>query len=291
MKIIGSTYVSLKEALINKVNNPTAGLDKAILHSFKGTLRYYMDDSPLDDFHMDMLKFEITSDYVKIYSTDKRSIVFSIQHDLYEKYKLPKHIIVDINGVFVINPGYIHGNSKNFKVLDGYTYELGANTELRIAVSEGDSIIKNCSFIGSECELIYKPKEVNDANDSRQYILYKLDGTGAILPYKDNIAKFNQCLFNNSNTYKFKKLNLGNISVGIDLNDIPVPPSLIKEYDANSILDDKFIFTVKTQNQIKKQTRKDLFLPTGEVKKLDIGTKYANMRGKFGLAWSDITNK
>lgn len=282
-------YTSLKEALISKVNNPTSGLDKVILKSLKSTLRYYMDDSPLDDFHMDMLKFEITSDYIKIYSQDRRHVVFSIQHDLYEKYKLPKHIIVDINGVFVINPGYVHGNSKNFKVLDGYTYELGGNTELRIAVSEGDSIIKNCSFIGSECELIYKPKEVNDTNDSRQTILYKLDGTGNILPYKDNLEKLKYCLFNNSNTYKFDKLDLGNISVGINLHDIP-STGLNKDYNSETIKDDKFIFTTKTQNQIKKQTRKDLNLPTGEVRKLDYGTKYANMRGKFGLAWSDVTS-
>lgn len=290
MKTIGSTYVSLKEALINKVNNPTAGLDRAILHSFKSTLRYYMDNNPLDDFHMDMLKFEITSDYVKIYSQDKRHIVFSIQHDLYEKYKLPKHIIVDINGVFVITPGYEHGNSKNFKTLEGYTYELGANTELRIAVSEGDSVIKNCNFIGSECSLIYKPKQVIDPNDSRQNILYKLDGSGNISPYKDNLEALKTCLFNNSNTYKFDKFDLGNISVGINLHDIP-STGLIKDYNSDTIKDDKFIFTTKMQNQIKKQTRKDLNLPTGEVRKLDYGTKYANMRGKFGLAWSDITNK
>ncbi len=287
-------YTSLKErllqeALISKVNNPTSGLDKVILKSLKSTLRYYMDDSPLDDFHMEMLNFEITSDYVKIYSQDKRHIVFSIQHDLYEKYKLPKRIIVDINGVFVITPGYEYGNSKNFKTLDGYTYELGNNTELRIAVSEGDSIIKNCNFIGSECSLIYKPKEVHDQNDSRQNILYKLDGSGNILPYKDNLEKLKSCLFNNSNTYKFDKLDLGNISVGINLHDIP-STGLNKDYNSETIKDDKFIFTTKTQNQIKKQTRKDLNLPTGEVRKLDYGTKYANMRGKFGLAWSDVTS-
>lgn len=288
---------SIKQYLIKEsslYSRSLNNLDQVKVDAIKRLLRWGNLEDELDSETLDEFNIEANDETVKINSDSYRDFILSFKYDEWERLKLPKNIFLDFKGTFEINPGYKYGNNKNFNVLEGYTFESLRDKELTIKIfisDEGDSIIKNCSFKSEVGEVHYESRYIMDPNDPRQVIIYKMEGSGNLVSYKDSIEILQKRLYNSTNTFEFKKLDIGNISIGIDTNDLPDTQFLKNDYKnkIEELKKDNFIFNVKTQNFIKKSIRKDLNLPIGMVKKLDYTSHYR--RSGMGIAWSDVTSK
>ena len=206
-------------------------LDQVKVDAIKRLLRWGNSEDELDSETLEEFTIEANDENVKISSESYRDFILSFKYDEWERLKLPKNIVLDFKGVFEINPGYKYGNNKNFNVLEGYTFESLRETKIKIYISdEGDSIIKNCIFKSEVGEVHYESQYIMDPNDPRQVIIYKMEGSGKLVSYKDSIETLQKRLYNSTNTFEFKKLDIGNISIGIDTNDLPDVQFLKKDY-------------------------------------------------------------
>lgn len=290
LKSLKNKLVSESSLYSRSLNN----LDQVKVDTIKRLLRWGNSEDELDSETLDEFDIEANDETVKINCDSYRDFILSFKYDEWERLKLPKNIFLDFKGTFEINPGYKYGNNKKFNILEGYTFESLRDKELIIKIfisDEGDSIIKNCVFKSEVGEIYYESQYIMNPNDPRQVIIYKMEGSGKLVSYKDSIEILQKRLYNSTNTFEFKKLDIGNISIGIDTNDLPDVQFLKKDYmdKIEELKNDNFIFNVKTQNFIKKSIRKDLNLPIGMIKKLDYTSQYR--RGGMGIAWSDVTSK
>lgn len=289
-------YVSLQESLLSKSRAVSNGNPDDIRSVVAGAIDKLIIPETLKEYssYIDHLSAKLEGDRVRIFEGSENSNYnipeIIINFDKWEKLKLPKHIVFDLDmGSFSID-------DNNKGKIDGYTFEVLDSGVFSINIRDTTLKITNTTYITHYLHLSpkYPYKEV-------PFYLLKWDGKKLnAIPNKDIFKKLTDTVFNSTNKVILKdsrihkgEINFPDFNVTISRadqldNKVPypylktdyvpgTPKNKIKQQQFKNskgygaLYGEKFPFNKKFENFIEKTLYNDL------ISKLGPGSKASSI--------------